>query len=820
MRTTALLVAAATLALTCVSCAAPTKLVEGEGTTFVIYHAADAPPSVARAAVDLQDYLYRAAKAKLAIVNDPAEPMICLGDNSSAQAAGIAVADMPLEGFRILTAGGSIYIAGPDTADGERTLHGGTSNGTANGVYSFLEQFVGVRWLDPTEHGDYVPTTADITIPDTDISDAPFFLNRRVPYTQQDRDVVMRWWGRQKLGHSLFLSHGHNWRRTIPAENFDAHPEWFAERGGKRIPPTGRYKLCVTDEGLIAEYARRAIEYFDANPNGTCYSLSPSDSAGWCDCEDCTALYEDDPNGNLSVTPAIVNFYNEVGKIVGEKHPDKILAGYVYAAYVFPPSTPIPLEPNVFLVWTPSFDYGYTLHRPELQEQWDDLLAQWTEITDNISYYDLPVNISTEAGALNPPGLNILSFMYPRLKEANIKGVYVYGISAWGRAAPLNYILARLAWDPDVDVDALLTEYCAKAYAEGGPEIEEMWRLLDAEVERHFIEFPNARYTLTTDMMTDIYVKNLPEIERLYRSAEAKVTDEDAAARLGMIGENLTVLAWNLRQFKLLPDPEATSFYMADVDFFEFLSARRGSLALAPRKESQSASKLANSVMVAPADEVPGAEAVGRYLLRGDQHVVIYPTGAGKVSVSFSQVSARGKLVSWLVVGADGAEVASGLMSTEVPIELDAEGSAHYHLIVSAGSASFKMAVDGGAWAVDGMLSDQGLHFLGALSPVYFEVPAGVDAFHIGLGAGPPGETAIATLFAPDGREVETFDCTEMPLDRKLITVGAGDAGWWKMVVTEAGTGVLDDVWIKPESELSGFICIDAARALSVRKVQ
>jgi hypothetical protein len=410
--------------------------------------------------------------------------------------------------------------------------------------------------------------------------------------------------------------------------------------------------------------------------------------------------------------------------------------------------------------------------------------------------------------------------MYPRLKQADIKGVYVYGVTAWGRAAPLNYILAKLAWDPDADIDALLTEYCAKAYAEGGPEIEEMWRLLDAEVERHFIEFPNAHYSLTTDMMTDIYVKNLPEIERLYRAAEAKITGEDELARLQMIGDNLTVLAWNLRQFKLLPDPEATSFYMANADFFEFLKIRKASLALAPRKESQSASKLAGSVMVAPVDEVPGAEAVGRYVLRGDQHVVIYPTGDGKVSVSFSNVTSRGKLVSWMVVGADGAEVESGIMSMELPIELDAEGSAHYHLIVSAGSARFKMAVDGGAWAVDATLDDQGLHFLGALSPVYFEVAEGTAEFHLGLGATPPGETGMATLFAPDGREVASFDCSLMPLDLQEITVGAGDAGWWKLVVSEAATGVLDDVWIKSGDELSGFFCIDPTRALSVRRTE
>lgn len=808
------------LALAGAGCAAPIKLVEGGGTSFVIYHTPDAPPSVAQAAADLQEYVYQATGAKLAIVNEPRPPMVCLGDSESARAAGIDVGTMPLEGYRILTAGGNIYIAGPDTADGVYTPQGGTSRGTANGVYCFLEQFLGIRWLDPTEHGDYVPRATDVTIPETDITDAPFFLNRRLPYTQQQRPEVIRWQTRQKLGLSLQLSHGHNWHHPIPPEQFDAHPEWFAERGGRRIPPAGRYKLCVTNRGLIEEFAKQAIAFFDANPAATCYSLSPSDSAGWCECKDCTALYETDPNGNISVTPAILNFYNEVGKIVRQKHPDKLLAGYVYAAYVFPPSTPIPLEPNVFLVWAPSFDYGFTLHRPQLRGQWEKLLGQWTQTTENISYYDLPVNISTEAGALNPPGLKILSFMYPRLKQANIKGVYVYGIEAWGRGAPLNYILAKLAWDPDADVEALFTEYCQKAYAEGAPEMEQMWRLLDAEVERHFIEYPSASYTLTTDMMKDIYVKNLPEIERLYRAAEAKITDEDALARLRMIGENLTVLVWNLRQLKLLPDPQTTTFYMSDADFFSFLTERKNSLALHPRKETTTAAKYAGSVIVSPAADVPNAEPVGRYLLRGDQHIVIYPTAQGTVSVRFRNVSARGKLVTWAIVGANGEDIGSGLMSTEVPIELDAAGSGHYHLAISAGGASFQMAVEGGAWAADGTLTDEGLHFLGKLSPVYFEVPEGVTSFHLGLGATPPGETAAAKLIAPDGREVASFDCSEMPLDRQQIAVGAGDAGWWKLVVTDAATGIIDDVWIKPGPELSGYFCIDPAAALSVRKAE
>ena len=74
-------------------------------------------------------------------------------------------------------------------------------------------------------------------------------------------------------------------------------------------------------------------------------------------------------------------------------------------------------------------------------------------------------------------------------------------------------------------------------------------------MERHFLQYPDARYRLTPDMMRDIYAKNLDEIERLHRAAVSKVKDADAQARLKMIGDNLTVLHWNLRQFKMLDRP-------------------------------------------------------------------------------------------------------------------------------------------------------------------------------------------------------------------------------------------------------------------------
>ncbi|MEN6401471.1 MAG: hypothetical protein ABFD94_05955, partial [Armatimonadia bacterium] len=208
--------------------AAPLQVVQAGRSDYVIYHQADAPDSVKTAALDLQRYVEAVTGAKLAIVNTPQPKMIALGSNPAAAAQALKAEKMPLESFRVVNRGSDVFILGPDTANGEFTRQGGTSNGTANGVYAFIERFLGVRWLMPGAHGDYVPHAEALSISDNDWSEAPFFLNRRVPYTQERTPASKQWWARERLGYSMFLNHSHNIRAINP-EAITAYPEWFPE---------------------------------------------------------------------------------------------------------------------------------------------------------------------------------------------------------------------------------------------------------------------------------------------------------------------------------------------------------------------------------------------------------------------------------------------------------------------------------------------------------------------------------------------------------------------------------------------------------------
>jgi hypothetical protein len=286
--------------------------------------------------------------------------------------------------------------------------------------------------------------------------------------------------------------------------------------------------------------------------------------------------------------------------------------------------------------------------------------------------------------------------------------------------------------------------------------------------------------------------------------------------RLKMIGDNLTVLHWHLRQMRLWDDPERSRFCLSDAAFFDFLRENRGSLALQPTAVTATPSYVRRRLRVEPADRLPSARQVEAFRLRGDQHLLLCPRKRQRVRVRFSRVTTRGKLVTYSIYGPDGKEVTSGLVSAEVPIELKPNRAEYYHLVISADIASLMVEVDGAAWAVDGTVDEKGLHLLGQVTPVYFQVPEGVDAFELSLGATPPGETARATLYAPDGQPTAEFDCSRIAVDRKRIPVPAGAAGWWTVRIEPAASGALDDVWLDPGEVLSGWFSLVPDQALHV----
>ncbi|NLF18626.1 MAG: DUF4838 domain-containing protein [Lentisphaerae bacterium] len=789
-------------------------LVEAGRSPFVIHVAADAPGSVRGAAEELQRQIQAVTGVSLPIQAAPAPAMICLGDNAAAAAAGVSAAELAPEAFRWAVREGSLFILGPDTPDGQTTRDGGVSTGTRNGVHRFVETALGVRWLLPGPDGDYTPRRDRIEIAAADHAETPGFRNRRLPYIQPERPEVRLWSQRQNLGHSLVLLHGHNLRAIRP-EAFAAHPEWFAEHGGRRTPPSGEaFKYCLSNPGVAAAFAAAAAAHFEAHPESTCFSLSPSDGGGWCECADCRARYEVDPLGHRSVTPAVIAFYNDVARLVRPRFPEKTLAGYVYAEYVFPPQKPFTLEPNVFLVWAPSFDYGYTLFRPDIQALWDSLVPQWTRVTPNLAYYDLPTSVSNPIGAPNPPGLEILRFLYPRLRQHGMQGVYVYGHSAWGHAAVSNYLLARLSWDPDADVEALFNEFCDLAYAEGAAEMKSFYRHLDAATRDYFLAHPEENYTLSSGRLKAVYAGSFETLEGFVTAAAAKITDAKARARLEMLEVNLRILHWTLRQNGHLPRDHASRFALDDDAFAALVQDDRHGLAL-QRASARPQRFSLGAFTAAPGRPVEPA-AVTDHWLRGRQDLVLRAQTDGPVTVRLVPGRLYGSLIWVHLFDGQAGEIRRGVISPSSPFRFEARAGECFGLTIQSSRDFYRVEVDNADWGLSTAVSDEGLHLIQKVTPLYVHVPAGVERFSLWLAASPPGETAAARLISPRGREAAVFDCSERRVDQQAVAVEPGEDGFWRLDIRPAATGVLDDVYVRLLDGLAPWVVVQPAQGLIV----
>jgi hypothetical protein len=560
-----LIIAVSAFGMSGCAMAAPNSLtIAAQGkSTFSIVIPQNAPPSVQAAAQELQKDIEIATKARLPILLDNvtvAGNFISLGATVQAAKAQISAEKIADEGFCIVTKNKNIYIIGPDTKSGEYTKDGGTSNGTANGVYTFLEDYLDVRWLMPGDLGRDVPAKSTFNVLEINRTETPRFVNRREPYIQNGKTVVRQWEARQKLGFSFNIVHWHNWTQVVKPEYYAEHPDWFAMINGKRQKPNPRadYKIESTNPEVVRLFADTAIAALKKNPEINTYSISPSDGGGWSESPESKALYDQTPSGKLSVTPLVLKFYNDVAKIVGQEYPQGKLAGYIYAAYLYPPSKgDVTLPDNFYPVIAPSINYGFKLYHDDVQKDFAQLMSGWSKVTPHLLYYDLPNWITPSSGILTSAAPDLLNIIFKSLIRNNVKGVYIYGLDAWSNAAMPNYVMAKMMWNPELDAHQLQREWLLRAYgSQAGMAMGDLYNNLDnwyRDYFRNFTETKSASYKLTDETLKNLYTPHYVELEQLFLKAQNQPMTKVQQKRLQLIADNLSLLQWTLRSKKMLP---------------------------------------------------------------------------------------------------------------------------------------------------------------------------------------------------------------------------------------------------------------------------
>ena len=443
---------------------------------YRIVLATNALPSEIYAAEELQRYLERLSGARLEIVADT-EPFqareILLGDNLHLgrlmlrnPALQVDRARLGTDGFVLRTEGDTLILAG------------GKPRGVLNAVYTLLEERFGVRWFAPDV--EQVPRLARVQLPKLNQTLVPALEYREVFWTEMMRNPDFA--ARHRLNgphHKLTDKHGkpavvyypfvHSFDALIPPDLFKEHPEYFPLIDGQR--KDGYVQRCLSNPDVLKLATDRVKQWIQEHPEATIISVSQNDTFNNCQCEKCKAL--DDAEGSPAAT--LLQFVNAIAEAIEPEHPNLRIDTLAYQYTRRPPKTIRPRKNVIVRLCSIECCFAHPIEicaAPENRRFREDIVA-WGPVAPSLYIWDYTPNfahyqqIFPNFDALQP---NVQFFVRHGVKGLFEQGNYSGG--GGGEMGPLRaYVLAKLLWNPDTDVQKHIQEFANAYYGKAAPKI-------------------------------------------------------------------------------------------------------------------------------------------------------------------------------------------------------------------------------------------------------------------------------------------------------------------------------------------------------------
>lgn len=347
-------------------------------------------------------------------------------------------------------------------------LIGETPRAAAYAVYQVLHD-LGVRWYGPETWTEIVPrhdrVAFDISIRDF----APDYHSRNL---WGDR----RWMLRNRMGGPQ-MPQGHGFHRFMqgmePRDKeplVERHPEYYPIIDG-RIQ--GR-QANLSHPDVLERAITSVRNLFERNPDALGTSLGPDDGALRDERPESRALMSGDPDPLFPHRPdstdIVVWFINQVAEAIEDEYPDKLLGFYVYSNHksvpnldphpmIFPKIAPISYS-RYTSVGTPNAPTSMMLKQ---------VMQQWVERSPKVGYYLYNFNLADCA----MPFTRVAAFRrdIPNLFQWGMEYASIESHANWHTMIPGNYMIGRLLWDVETDVDGLLDEFYRLYY---GPAADAM----------------------------------------------------------------------------------------------------------------------------------------------------------------------------------------------------------------------------------------------------------------------------------------------------------------------------------------------------------
>lgn len=387
--------------------------------------------------------------------------------------------------------------------------------GTLYAVYCFLEEQLGVRWIEPGDRGTAFKEQAQLTLRVGESSWRPKLGQRSIrpgarrnhppvvkPHvaefsvfavSQEEHNTfvedVHRWRRRMRMGGHLGIAYGHAftgwWKRFGKT-----HPEYFAlNQYGKREPEVPESSDSSADNPLWAQLenfqtiklctsnpdvAKRIVQdWLDKGKPSKYVNVCENDSPPWgfCRCAECRALDTLQPGEEYGVyavhlTDRYVHLTNMVAREARKHDPDACAVMYAYNETEQPPRRER-VEPNVVVGIVPT-----TVELPKLATlygEWRAAGARTMFLRPNYHHYYATTTI--------PMGYE--KHMHDALMVACDNGLigtdYDCLQHGWPVTGFSDYVLAKAFAEPSKPFEHWEDHYCA-AYGAAADNVREYFR--------------------------------------------------------------------------------------------------------------------------------------------------------------------------------------------------------------------------------------------------------------------------------------------------------------------------------------------------------
>ncbi len=410
-------------------------------------------------------------------------------------------------------------------------IYGGSDRATKYAVYEFLERYLDCRWYAPG--AEKIPISKAIDLPALDFRYNPDITTRTV-HSRLFYDNP-EFADKQKVTYESFPNYVpsarvHTFHKFLPEEQFYlSNPEYYALRGDKRLPT----QLCLTNPDVLAIVKDSVASLFQQYPGAEVLSVSQDDNQQYCQCDNCSRIdrEEGSPSGTM------IRFVNEVAAAF----PDRMISTLAYQ-YTRRPSKTKPLD-NV-LITLCSIECDRSVPIAEKCTDFANDLRGWGALTNNIRIWDYTTQFTNFLAPF--PNIETLRPNIQLFRDNNAKWVFEQHSNQPSELFELrSYITAQLLWNPDQNVDSLLTDFTDGYYGEAGVFVK---KYVD-EIHSRILEDPDFFLFLYGDpseaFSSYLSPAMLSDYSKLFDKAEnavAKKPELLARVKMARLGVDYAIL--------------------------------------------------------------------------------------------------------------------------------------------------------------------------------------------------------------------------------------------------------------------------------------